>query len=610
MKRKGVYIPSIEGKDVCVAGYCGSEYSLKTKTGSVNLRKFINSLDYSLDLPELSRSYRRVSGGTDLYFEVNGKRYTQDVVNVTFKYSVKEWNKVNKTTYIKRGYDAKKLNWINCIAYSDGIVVGVQVDTVVQSDTIVQNDTVVQSDTIMQAAADTCFRYDEEKQMYKAPTSFPTVKTCAEIREDLYENGFICDGKKYVRFKRSAGSARVGKCLFIAEPLYKAMFAYASRGLEIEEGQEIDLAAFESYISLPLSSCIDTISLKPENILVVNDYESIFTEDVIATRSVDGKLQTAPARAEIANSIWDGLSLIDVSAMGKYSKYGMILLRNLMFKSDCFNSNLQQWFTDNGVTDVSQLNGRTRAERIEDIKLITTPSSIKYLKFGTLDMWFDNMYDKFGIVKHDKKTHFFEGHLVQTHYQLLNTLQLSKEDVREFLGESLEFAKKLRADPAVVRYYIKYPEIENMQPLNSVMTNDNEVVYNLLCINDRFCQTKYYRQFLDDLLRSYYKRLKNGKVLVNGNYSTLLGNPIELLREAIGRFDGSSQIGVGNIHSTRFEYGKTLLGSRSPHVTISNVWLPKNTENEEIDKYLNLTDEIVCVNSIGENTLQRLSGAD
>ena len=362
--------------------------------------------------------------------------------------------------------------------------------------------------------------------------------------------------------------------------------------------------------SLPLSSCIDTISLKPENILVVNDYESVFTEDVIATRSVDGRLQTAPARAEIANSIWDGLSLIDVSAMGKYSKYGMILLRNLMFKSDCFNSNLQQWFADNDVTDVSQLNGRTRAERIEDIKLITTPSSIKYLKFGTLDMWFDNMYDKFGIVKHDKKTHFFEGHLVQTHYQLLNTLQLSKEDVREFLGESLEFAKKLRADPAVVRYYIKYPEIENMQPLNSAMTNDNEVVYNLLCINDRFCQTKYYRQFLDDLLRSYYKRLKNGKVLVNGNYSTLLGNPIELLREAIGTFDGSSQIGVGNIHSTRFEYGKALLGSRSPHVTISNVWLPKNTENEEIDKYLNLTDEIVCVNSIGENTLQRLSGAD
>ena len=31
-----------------------------------------------------------------------------------------------------------------------------------------------------------------------------------------------------------------------------------------------------------------------------------------------------------------------------------------------------------------------------------------------------------------------------------------------------------------------------------------------------------------------------------------------------------------------------------------------NLEN----KYLNLTDEIVCVNSIGENTLQRLSGAD
>lgn len=576
MKRKGVYIPSIDGKDI----YGG--YSLKNKADALNLRKFINTLDYSLDLPELFRA------GAE-YFEIDNKRYTKSVINVTFKYSVKEWNRIGRNTYVRYGYNPKDLEFKDCIAVVDGIVAGIQVDTKVEQ------------------AVDTGFTYDGT---YKAPSTFKTIKTCAEIREELYKNGFVIDGIKYVRFKRSAGSARVGKCLFIDERLYEHMFAYATRGLHIGEGQEIDLAAFESYISLPLSSCIDTISLKPENILVVNDYESVFEENVIATRNADGRLQTAPAAAKVTNSIWDGLSLIDVSAMGKYSKYGMILLRNLMFKSACFNTNLQQWFADNGISDVSQLNGITRAKNVEDIKLITTPSSIKYLKFASLDTWFDNMYERFGIVKHDKKTHFFEGRLVQTHYQLLNTLQMSKEEVREFLADSLDFAKKLKEDPSVVRYYIKYPDIEDMNPLSNGMSNDNDVVYNLLCINDRFCRTKYYKTFLGDLLKSYYKRLKNGKVLVNGNYSTLLGNPIELLQEAIGTFNGVSQIGIGNIHSKRFEYGKTLLGSRSPHVTISNVWLPKNTENKEIDRYLNLTDEIVCINSIGENTLQRLSGAD
>ena len=131
-----------------------------------------------------------------------------------------------------------------------------------------------------------------------------------------------------------------------------------------------------------------------------------------------------------------------------------------------------------------------------------------------------------------------------------------------------------------------------------------------MCINDNFTETKYYQQFLQDLLRSYYKNLKNGHIYVNGNYSTLLGNPIEMLQHSIGKFEGVSQLGVGNIHSTRFEYNQTLLGSRSPHVTIGNVWLPYNTSSETIDKYLNLTNEIVCINSISENILQKLSGAD
>ena len=296
--------------------------------------------------------------------------------------------------------------------------------------------------------------------------------------------------------------------------------------------------------------------------------------------------------------------------MGDYACYGMVLLRNLMFKSCCFNCNIQQWFKDNNITDVSQLNGKTRAKRIEDVKLITTPNSIKYLKFDTLDNWLDNLYPNFGVVKHDKKTHFFGGRLVQTHYQLINTLQLSKDEVQEFLQESLDFAQLLRDNPAVVRYYIKYPNIDEFEPMQKPMLDKNDVVYNLMCINDNFTKTKYYQEFLHDLLASYYKNLKNGHVYVNGNYSTLLGNPIEMLQQSIGTFKGESQIGVGNIHNIRFGYDKTLLGSRSPHVTMGNIWLATNKENKLIDCYFNLTEEIVCINSIGENVLQRLSGAD
>lgn len=613
MNNDAIYIPSIDAKDIFLStNYIDNNpegYNLKLKNGQYNLRKFKNTLDYSLDLIELQKIYYRKFRRNDFYFKVKKHKYSTNVINLTFKYSVKEWNQMNKNTFVKFGYDYRELSFEDCIAKNiDGEIVGVKICEKVKVPIDLPSP-------FSKKQVEICDKKDKSiiKETYvhyikkKEPK---TLKTNAELRKDLYLNGFVCNGIKYRRMKRSTGSARVGKCLFIREELYDSILKFSSGGLKYNLGDPIDLAAYEGYISLPSSSIIDTLEIKPENILLIDDYDSVFSEDVIETHDENGLLITSEKNCEITNTIWDGQSLMDISLFGDYSEYGMVLLRNLMFKSCCFNCNIQQWFKDNNITEISQLNGKTRATKIEDVKLITTPNSIKYLKFSTFDKWLDNLYPEFGVVKHDKKTHFFGGRLVQTHYQLLNTLQMSKDEVKEFLNESLDFAQLLRDNPEVVRYYIKYPDIDEMEPTNKQMISKNDVVYNLMCINDRFTETKYYQEFLHDLLASYYKNLKNGHVYVNGNYSTLLGNPIEMLQQSIGKFDGKSQIGVGNIHSTRFDYDQTLLASRSPHVTIGNIWLPYNTKNEKIDRYMNLTNEIICLNSIGENVLQRLSGAD
>lgn len=600
LKNTGVYIPSIDAKDIYLSSHYIKDnpdgYNLKLKDGTYNLRKFINTLDYSLDLIELLEIYYRKYRKKDFMFRIKKHLYSTQVINLTFKYSVKDWNQMNKNTFVKFGYDYRDLQFDNCISKNDsGEVVGIKLNEKVKS---------------FDPDIPSYFSVNQENSCYYKAKEFKTLKTNAELRTDLYKNGFVCNSVNYCRMKRSTGSARVGKCLFINKDLFEPIIRFSSGGIKLEYGQPIDLAAYEGYIALPSSSIIDTIPIRPENILVIDDYESVFNEDVIETHDEDGSLVTSEKNCKIKNSIWDGESLMDISLFGDYSEYGMLLLRNLMFKSCCFNCNIQQWFKDHNITEISQLNGYTRATSIEDVKLITTPSSIKYLKFSTLDEWLDYLYPNFGVVKHDKKTHFFGGRLVQTHYQLLNTLQMSQDEVREFLQESLDFAQMLRDKPEVVRHFIKYPDIDELSPMTQQISSKNDIVYNLLCINDDFANTKYYHDFLVDLLRSYYKNLKNGHVYVNGNYSTLLGNPIEMLQQSIGTFQGESQIGLGNIHSTRFEYNKMLLASRSPHVTIGNIWLPYNTENSEIDKYMNLTNEIICLNSIGENVLQRLSGAD
>lgn len=531
----------------------------------------------------------------DFSFNIQGKDYCKSVINVTFKYSVKEYNLFHGNTYIKLGYLPCDIELKDCVCMKDGELIAIRVESPVENP----------------VAADDLGKYFTfENGEYRLNKAIKVVHTVADLRTMLYRQGFSCDGVHYRRFKRSSGSSRVGKCLFIDDRLYDRMHKWEMCGLKVDEGQEVDLAALEAYIALTLSSIIGTIPLRPENFLVIDDYKSVFQDRAVVSRiGDDGWLQSLPEDVEVENSIWDGQSLIDKSAMGEYQEYGMILLRNRFFKSACFNTNIQKFFADNGITDVSQLNGFTLAEKLEDVLVITTPSSIKYLKFGKLETWLRLLEDdgEFGIVKHEKKTPYFDGRLVMSHYQLLNTLQMSQEEVDEFIEPSLEYLRMIHTDPAVLRYHIKFSGYG--APVHEAQTT-NDVVYQMLGVSDRFADTKLYWDFKYDVVKSFKKALRRGHVLINGNYSTLLGNPIEMLLSSIGAFDGTSQIGVGNIYSKRFGFNQRLLGSRSPHVTAGNIWITTNNENAEIEKYLNITNEIVCINSIGENILMRLSGAD
>lgn len=430
------------------------------------------------------------------------------------------------------------------------------------------------------------------------------------LREKLYRDGFILDGKKYVRFKRSSGSSRVGKCLFIREELHKSMMKWSYMGLTFKDEDEMDLASMEAYISLTTSSIVDTIEIDPKSILVIDDYESKFQDNAIAVKiGEDNWLQAKKEVVNISNSIWDGQSLMDVSLFGnKYKNKGMLLLRNRFFKSCCFNCNIQQFFKDNNITDLSQLQGYTRAEKIEDIKIITTPSSIKYLKFGTMDEYFDKVEPLFGIVKYDKPTHYMNGELVQCHYQLLNTLEMTREDTEEFLKDTIDYVRMLKQDSSVMRWHLKM-NIENRGNIKSLSTS-TDFIYAMLMMNDDISHTNMYNQFKTDLIKNYINNARSGHIFINGNYSTLMGNGLEMLKASIGMFDGTSSLGIGEVMNKNFGFNKKLLGSRSPHVTMGNIWLMKNTYISDIDKYFNLSKQIICINSIGDNVLERLNGCD
>ena len=197
-------------------------------------------------------------------------------------------------------------------------------------------------------------------------------KDLKQLREHFYNNGFNLGGVHYVRYKRSSGSSRQGKCLFIDEKLLKAMEKWGECGLKPTG----DLASWESYKSLSLSSLKGTIDIPLNGILFIQDCKSEFFEEVVSVEEKDGVLVATTKETTIENDIWDGESLLDKSLFsGNYTDKHMLLLRNKFFKSCAFRTKLQKWFKDKNIT-------------LDDLKargFITLATDI--IQSGTLVLW-------------------------------------------------------------------------------------------------------------------------------------------------------------------------------------------------------------------------------
>ncbi len=477
------------------------------------------------------------------------------------------------------------------------------------------------------------------------------------MRGCLYDNGFDCLSKKgerihYVRYKRSAGMGRENKCIFIREDMQKKMLKWGTLTDKYPSTNKLlkkykvtlndDMVSAEAYGALSLSSLEEMLHLDISNILFMKDVCcEIHAKGTEVKTDADGNIKTEVRTDRVENNLFDGEALLDESVFeecGRKSK-GMMLLRNRYFKSCAFNTKLQQWFTDNEITDISQLNGITLATDISQIKMIVTESSLKFCKMlesavddfeAKVRFWAEWLGDdgcNFGIVKSEKPTHYLGGSLVRTNYQMLNTLNLSDENAKQLLQPMTDLKNSIRNDSNFFRCFL--PEFYNRN--DDTEDTDDEIEYydekkqpdiygykdqlvgSILEVCPDFSKTRMYQNFRSDRISRINDDIKRGRLLVHGTNAVLFGNGYEFLKRAISQNPGfkivRKDLGQSSIYCSFFKDGKKLLGIRSPHITMGNVLVLPNKWSEEY-RYFNLTDQIVCVNARNSNIQHILNGAD
>ncbi len=642
-------ILTLEAREAYEIDKMGTDFHIYNEFGDINFRRFNSFLHNSLELSHIQAAFenakkaKRLKGKFVIGSHISGdEKYdaTLAVVNVVFNSDAKAFSKKkgkNGFVFVRKGEAIDfTADIVDHVCIKDGVLLAVEIpyETKKNGFNMEKYEKVVSP--CDKKVLEGYFAYDEEKGCYtRTSKKLPSIMTRNELREYIYNNGFTVNGDfpvRYVRYKRSAGSSRQGNCLFIMEPLYKEMMKWSACGLDLDNVK--DQISKESYISLTLSNMEKEIVIPKESILFIPDAVSSFTSRVVAVgKNQDGGVVAEPKETVVENCIWDGQGIMDTSVFQEngYGEKGMMLLRNRFFKSCTFNTNLQKWFSDNGITSLDMLNDQcyTEAKSIEDIKMVVTDSSLKYIKLcgkgriESIKQWLQNVDPIFGVVKTEKPTKHFGGRMVQTSYQLINTLNLSKDEVAEILRPSLEYLWNIQSNPTFMRYYIKML-LKDDRLEEQEYGEDGEnvgmrkgVVMKLLSLNDDFARTKVYSEFRSQIKKSYVNSLREGHLLVRGTNATLFGNGYEMLCAIIDKnYDFNAPIEkalFGNqIRSKHFTDKRQLLCARSPHITMGNLFIAENnySQDDAYSKYFNLSDEIVCMNSIGQNILQRLNGCD
>lgn len=563
----GVKILSLKANEIVREMEKNGKYSLtyKDKEGNIKNRSYKKlykgMLAYSLDLIKL---YELKPKAFKLYNETDKNLTTNLIVSVNFKKELLEYSKDD----IQYTYDSKK---------------------------------------------EEC-----KKREYRING---VKKNKAELRNQLYTDGFVIDGVKYVFFKRSSSSARESDTLFIDEKYYKDMMKWSHFDIDFSKHGEFDFASLKAYESLTLSGIEGLITIDPNSILLINDKKTKCNAPASVTRlDVNGIPEvTNEDHFKHESNIWDGQSLIDESIVPDHNK-SMWQLRQRFFKTAAFSCKLQQYFRDRcreegrdyDIATTFDMFGREML--LKDIKLITTPSSLKFLKFSKYAsdikdehkqkrdaylFWLKKVSSSFGLCKNEKETVYGTARALS--YQMINSLDLSEQEIRELLKEEFEYIRLLKTGSTVFRWHCN---LYDPSPSESFVSH-------LIAHCQDADKTRLYAGFLNDKTNDYKDLLYQGKVkLTNTDYSVLVGNPIEMLAAAYGdEINQSIHKRKYDVWCNRYEDGQELFGARNPHICAGNVLLARNVWHDEF-KYINLTGNIVIINNYESDIQNKLQGAD
>lgn len=423
--------------------------------------------------------------------------------------------------------------------------------------------------------------------------------------------GFTINDVKYVRLLGTNGGVKNETIVFVSERLSKELRARIDNGRD--KSVTLIPAKFEAYRALTCSGSIP-VSM-PKGILVVNDCETEFYEDIISLNDAnsDEPIMEYIQKEKVQLNESDGYGLMLPCLAERWSKeLGLNYLVsgvNTRFSWEkgmvfCFDF-LE--FADNVAHNRIVRDAWGNEVDISTVELILTTSMLKLWKCYTsvehyLECCKENHYT-FGIAKTCPKELESERNL---NYQFIQSYNLNDKQINELIQPTIDDIKNILSDDyqkAILFLKGMYLNEDNIDYVENDFAK--AIMIDKRIFNDPFIKRKLYQ-----MIRKRINDAKIGVIRVHGNYSIVSGDPYSLC-QSIFRLPVTGLLKKGEAYN-RFwvnNNSEKVACFRAPMTCHNNIRLMKIANNDEVNHWYQYMTTCTIFNS-WDTAAHALNGMD
>jgi len=344
--------------------------------------------------------------------------------------------------------------------------------------------------------------------------------------EDIIKNKFKVNGIEFTRLLCGAGHSRRNTVIFCAVPIEKELKSVLNNGRRIDK---MVLAKNNAYFALTYSG---VLPVSQPYFCVVPDCE---VKRNVEVELVDNKNEVSQKFMDLDFNLFDGQGIVSPQMAKKWAKDLQLdyvptafIIRNSFLKGMVCVVDFHQYSEEIGTHIIKDAWGNDINTR--DMDLILTASQFKaWNSYGSLKEYNDNCKTNdfhFGIVRVTPKE---DNTSVFTNYQFLQALNLDEEQIKSLCRKTIDFFSKIINTDW--RYSVLYlmGQLAKLEVDDNLYNKINDNITKALILNNSLLDDPHIKNSLIKSLNRKIKESYVGNLIVNGNYSFIVQDPVAFM---------------------------------------------------------------------------------